>query len=161
MGGMIAAIEAGSRRARSPTPATATSARSRRGEQIIVGVNRFTAGRRAADRTAADRRSRSAGARRPSWRRCARGAITAQVHGALDALRRAAAGTREHDAVYSGRRARLRHPGRDLRRAARCLRHVPGSEHDLVARYSGTRTMTESECWWPSPGWTATTAAPR
>ena len=59
-------------------------------------------------------------------RAAARRATTTRVRRALDALRAAARGTRQHDAAAARLRARLRHRRRDVRRAPRGVGRVRG-----------------------------------
>ena len=104
--------------AKSPTPATATSARWRRGERIVVGVNRVPV-RGPAHRAAADRRIRRA----PPGRQAggsARAARQCGVSKTLDALRRAAEGTENTMPYFWTRCAPTPRWARSATHCARC-----------------------------------------
>ena len=179
MGGMIAAIERG-------FPQSEIAAASYRyqhaietGERIIVGVNAFRV-ERPADRAAADRRNRR-GAPGEKLAALKRGAITPGCSGRWTRCSAPREGTENTMPLHSGCRARLcDRSAKSAMRSARCSARTGSSvfseaQYCLQIVYMNAcrlwdprrtapydQTMDHRfECWWPSPDWTATTAAPR
>ena len=95
MGGMVAAIERASRSGRSPRAPTGSSRPSSGGEGDRRR-ERLRPGGRAADRDALHRRSGRRAAAGSGSTALRRGATAGRVHAALDALRKAAAGTTDN-----------------------------------------------------------------
>ena len=128
MGGMTKAIEAGMPKLRIEETAARRQARVDRGEDVVVGVNKFQLAEEPRDRHARDRQQRPCASRR--WRACRR--IRASARRArrrrptLDALTQCARDRRGEPARARGRGgARPRHGRRDLVRAREGLGPLP------------------------------------
>ena len=145
LGGALAAIEAGYQQRQIQEAAYRVQREVEAGEQVVVGVNRFTRRRGAhARRSSASTRRASASRSRASGA-CAPSATRARGRGAMERARQAAARGTENlvpaiiDAVKA--RATL---GEISDRAARRLRRAPRADHGLMDGH-GTRTGARFE----------------
>ena len=154
MGGMIPAIERGFPQTEIANASYEYQHAIETGEQKIVGVNAFVEAKRAADRAAPDRRVGAAVTSWRNWPSSSRERDNQKVRKTLDALRRAAEGSENTMPYHSGRRARLRHGRRNLRRFPQRFRQLHRDQRSLNAHggqaagcYSGDGGMDSWSGW--------------
>ena len=122
MGGMVAAIERGYPQREIADASYRYQLAVDRKEKIIVGVNEYVGEEKPIEILQIDESVARRQQERLRQLRAERSGD--EVRRRLDALKRAAAGTRQPDALPLRRREGLRHARRNLRRAARGLRHA-------------------------------------
>ena len=130
LGGMVAAIERAYPQREIAEAAYRYQLAVDRKEKIIVGVNEYVAEEKPIETLQIDESVARAQAGAPAAS-CARNAPPKKCERRLGALRKAAAGEENSDALHLRSGEGLRHAGRNLRRAARRLRRVRGSGHHL------------------------------
>ncbi len=134
MGGMIPAIERGFPQTEIANASYEYQHTIETGEQKIVGVNAFVEAERRADRTSADRRSRRSSHQLDKLAKLkarARQPDRPEIAGCAAPRGR---GQGKHHAVHPGRRSRLRHGRRNLRRLPRRLRLLYRNQRRIAVR---------------------------
>ena len=145
MGGMIPAIEAGFPQREIAQASFEYQQAVESGARKIVGVNAFAESRASPSSSCRSTRARP-NSSPPNSRPFAERRSNARVTAALDALRRAAEGQREHHALHPGRGPRLCHRRRDLRGVQAGIRHLPGKEYPVGEAGNYRLLWTASEC---------------